>query len=295
MFSLFLCVSACEDRPDARSELPDAPPLPNLLLVMLLALGLAAAGFTPPSRPRLARRELLSGAASCLVLSRLPSPAAARVDGIPLYAPSGSAPLPPQGFEVLYPALEQLIVDVTALRGTASGGEWSKVADIVSEPAVVAQGKLVGSLAGILGDDAYTVLSLKNRYLASARKLRETLATRPPPPEASSSLDDMVNILGLIKDLVPEKVVAQARRAPCPKSARAAHRSLLFAPSRCTDHLSGASLRSRSAAGSSREGPSRCCVGSSSRGVMTPHRVAGLRARPRWGGSLMDSRSMASS
>ena len=46
--------------------------------------------------------------------------------------------------------------------------------------------------------------------------------------EASSSLDDMVNILGLIKDLVPEKVVAQARRAPCPKSARAAPRSLFF-------------------------------------------------------------------
>ena len=104
---------------------------------MLLALGLAAAGFTPPSRPRLARRELLSGAASCLVLSRLPSPAAARVDGIPLYAPSGSAPLPPQGFETLYPSLEQLIVQVTALRDAASGGDWANVADSVSEPAVV--------------------------------------------------------------------------------------------------------------------------------------------------------------
>ena len=78
------------------------------------------------------------------------------------------------------------------------------------------------------------VLSLKNRYLASARKLRETLATSPPPPEASSSLDDMVSVLGLIRDLVPEKVVTQARRAPCPKSARAAHESCLFAPSRCT-------------------------------------------------------------
>ena len=63
-------------------------------------------------------------------------------------------------------------------------------------PQVVAQGKLIGGLAGILGDDAYTVLSLKNRYLASARKLRETLATRgaPPPPEASSSLDDMATM-----------------------------------------------------------------------------------------------------
>ena len=156
------------------------------------------------------------------------------MEGIPLYAPFGSAPLPSQGFEVLYPALEQLIAYLTALRGYASGGDWSKVADSVSEPAVVAQGKLIGSLASILGDDAYTVLSLKNRYLASARKLRETLATSPPPPEASSSLDDMVSVLGLIKDLVPEKVVTQARRAPCPKSARAAHESCLFAPSRCT-------------------------------------------------------------
>jgi len=253
------------------------PPLPRVhsARMAMLALGLAAAGFTPPSRPRLARRELLSGAASCLVLSRLPSPAAARVDGIPLYAPSGSAPLPPQGFEVLLPALEQLIVGMTALRDTASAGEWSKVADSVSEPAVVAQGKLIGGLAGILGDDAYTVLSLKNRYLASARKLRETLATRPPPPEASSNLDDMVTILGLIKDLVPAQVVTQARRAPCPKSARAAHRPLWIAPSRCTGPLSGASLRSRSAGGSSREGPSRCCVGSRSRRVMTPPSPSG--------------------
>jgi hypothetical protein len=188
---------------------------------MLAALALSTAGFTPTSRPRLARRELLSGATSCLVLSRFPSPAAARVEGIPLYAPFGSAPLPAQGFEVLYPALEQLLAYMTALRGYASGGEWSKVADAdgVSEPAVIAQGKLVGSLASILGDDAYTVLSLKNRYLASARKLREALATSPPPPETSSSLDDMVSVLGLIKDLVPEKVVTQARRAPCRKSA----------------------------------------------------------------------------
>ena len=245
--------------------------------MLLAALALAPAGFTPPSRPRVARRELLSGAASCLVLSRFPSPAAARVEGIPLYAPFGSAPLPSQGFEVLYPALEQLIAYLTALRGYASGGDWSKVADSVSEPAVVAQGKLIGSLASILGDDAYTVLSLKNRYLASARKLRETLATSPPPPEASSSLDDMVSVLGLIKDLVPEKVVTQARRAPCPKSARAAHESCLFAPSRCTGHLPGASLRSRIEGGSRREGPSAsrysCRVGSCSRGVMTLHRA----------------------
>ena len=187
---------------------------------MLACLGLAAAGFTPPSHPRLARRELLSGAVSCFALSRLPSPAAARVDGIPLYAPSGSAPLPPQGFETLYPSLEQLIVQVTALRDAASGGDWSNVADSVSESAAAAQSKLLGGLAGILGDDAYTVLSLKNRYVASARKLREGLATRPPSADAaaaaSSSLDDMVRILGDVKSLVPVKVVAQARRNSLP-------------------------------------------------------------------------------
>ena len=249
--------------------------------MLLAALALAPAGFTPPSRPRVARRELLSGAASCLVLSRFPSPAAARVEGIPLYAPFGSAPLPSQGFEVLYPALEQLIAYLTALRGYASGGDWSKVADSVSEPAVVAQGKLIGSLASILGDDAYTVLSLKNRYLASARKLRETLATSPPPPEASSSLDDMVSVLGLIKDLVPEKVVTQARRAPCPKSARAVlyrrTSHVCLHPHAAPARLPGASLRSRIEGGSRREGPSAsrysCRVGSSSRGVMTLHRA----------------------
>lgn len=237
----------------------------------LLAAGLALlAGFTPPSHPRLARRELLSGAASCLALSRLPSPASARVDGIPLYAPSGSAPLPPQGFETLYPALEQLVVDVTTLRDAASGGDWSKVADSVSEAAVVAQGKLLGGLAGILGDDAYTVLSLKNRYLASARKLRESLATRPPTAEASSSLDDMVRILGDVKGLVPVKVVAQACRAPCPRPRSAQVVSRPHAPSRCSN-LAGASLRSRSTGGAGRESPSRCgCVGSSSGGrIMT--------------------------
>ena len=112
---------------------------------------------------------------------------------------------------------------------------------------------------------------------AEATGATNTPPAVPTPPEASSSLDDMVSVLGLIKDLVPEKVVTQARRAPCPKSARAAHESCLLAPSRCTGRLTGASLRSRIEGGGCREGPSAsrysCRVGFSSRGVMTLHRV----------------------
>ena len=103
---------------------------------MLVAL-VATSGFTTPSLPRLARRrDVLSGAASCLTLGSLPFRAAARVDGIPLYAPQGSAPLPTVGFEKLYPALERLIEQMVALRDAVSGGEWTKVAEAESEAAV---------------------------------------------------------------------------------------------------------------------------------------------------------------
>ena len=79
--------------------------------------------------------------------------AVARVDGIPFYAPSGSAPLPKEGFEVLLPALERLIEDVTAQRiAAADGGDWSGVVALRSEAALAAQSTLLGSLASVLGE-----------------------------------------------------------------------------------------------------------------------------------------------
>ena len=54
--------------------------------VMFFALLAPSTGLIVPSSPRLARRDLLSGAA-CLALGSLPSRVVARVDGIPLYAP----------------------------------------------------------------------------------------------------------------------------------------------------------------------------------------------------------------
>ena len=200
-------------------------------MVPLLGL-LFAAGFTPPPAPHsrctsarglMPRRELLlSTTLGAAALVRLPRPAAAQVDGIPLYAPSGSAPLPTVGFEKLLPALETRIDDMGARRLAAGRGDWSGVVALVTPEEVVAQGKLFGSLAAILGDDAYTVLSLKGKYLASLKKLTELKLVAGTPPSATvandamSRLDEMSGILTQVKTLVPEAVVAQVSRRAAP-------------------------------------------------------------------------------
>ena len=132
------------------------------------------------------RRELLlSTTLGGAALVWLPRPAAAQVDGIPLYAPSGSAPLPKVGFEKLLPALERRIEDVGERRLAAGRGDWSGVVALVSPEEVAAQGALLGSLAAILGDEAYTVLTFKGKYLASLKKLSESNLVAGTPPSAA--------------------------------------------------------------------------------------------------------------
>lgn len=175
------------------------------------------------------RRELLlSTTLGGAALVWLPRPAAAQVDGIPLYAPSGSAPLPKVGFEKLLPALERRIEDVGERRLAAGRGDWSGVVALVSPEEVAAQGALLGSLAAILGDEAYTVLTFKGKYLASLKKLSEANLVAGTPPSAAvaddamSRLDEMSGILTEVKNLIPESVVAQVSRhatwAPEPRA-----------------------------------------------------------------------------
>ena len=206
---------------------------------MVLVLGLLSVGFTPPpAEPRsgsraacapglMPRRELLSTALGAASLVRLPRLAAAQVDGIPLYAPSGGyangGGMPTVGFEKLFPVLERRIEDMGARRAAAGRGDWSGVVALVSQEEVAVQAALFGSLAGILGDEAYTVLSLKGRYLSSLKKLGELKLVANAPPsaavadEAMSRLDEMSGILTQVRSLVPEAVVAQVRRpAPSP-------------------------------------------------------------------------------
>ena len=199
---------------------------------MVPLLGLFAAGFTPPPAPHsrsestrglMPRRELLlSTTLGAAALVRLPRPAAAQVDGIPLYAPSGSAPLPTVGFEKLLPALEKRIDDLGARRLAAGRGDWSGVVALVTPEEVAAQGTLFGSLAAILGDEAYTVLSLKGKYLASLKKLTELKLVAGTAPSATvandamSRLDELSGILTEVKTLVPESVVAQVGRRAAP-------------------------------------------------------------------------------
>ena len=101
-------------------------------------------------------------------------------------------------------------MQVEALRDAASGGDVSKVAVAQSEAALAAQGKLLGALAGILGDDAYTVIGLKGRYLASAKTLFQLPAGPEAAEAASRSLGEMAKILTDVRALVPAEVVAQA-------------------------------------------------------------------------------------
>ena len=101
-------------------------------------------------------------------------------------------------------------MQVEALRDAATGGDVSKVAVAQSEAALAAQGKLLGGLAGILGDDAYTVVGLKGRYLASAKTLFQLPAGPEAAEAASRSLGEMAKILTDVRALVPAEVVAQA-------------------------------------------------------------------------------------
>ena len=102
------------------------------------------------------RRAFGLGVLSVLSLPAVPRPANAVVDGIPLYAPNSGTALPDQGFETLLPKTEAILDSMTALRAAAEQGDWAAVSKMESAATLEAQLACLGSMASILGDEAYT-------------------------------------------------------------------------------------------------------------------------------------------
>lgn len=104
--------------------------------------------------------------------------ASARVEGIPLYAPGDKIKLPEEGFEVQLPRLEALRDrTIPLLRAALEKSDWEAAATQVGPDAVTSQLRVLGDTASILGDEAYTALSLKAKYAASVRKLQAALVS----------------------------------------------------------------------------------------------------------------------
>ena len=92
--------------------------------------------------------------------------------------------------------------------------EWTRVAEMVAPDTVAAtQAKTLGRLASILGDDAYTALAMKGRFVTSSKKL-VTLSSAPQAPDVEAALEPVIQMEKVINDfvaLVPSSVVDQVR------------------------------------------------------------------------------------
>lgn len=146
--------------------------------------------------------------------------ASAKVDGIPLYAPSagaiGSSPFPNEGFEVLLPRLEGFASNAAATYDAARAANWDGVSAALAAVSLDYQAMNMGKLATILGDDAYDALALKREYLSAVGKLRPaaTAAAAGDEEEAARAVQAaelMSSSLRAMLELVPPPVVAQVR------------------------------------------------------------------------------------
>lgn len=89
---------------------------------------------------------------TCVLFS---SPAVARVDGIPFYAPGDKVVLPGAGFETWLPRIEALQLSaLPSLRAAIQSKNWAAAAQFLSADSLSYQLKVFGSTASILGDEA---------------------------------------------------------------------------------------------------------------------------------------------
>jgi hypothetical protein len=146
--------------------------------------------------------------------------ASARVDGIPLYAPSagtiGSLGLPDEGFEVLLPRVEGFAANVDAVVEAAHRADWDRVRAALLAVPLEFQSSNLGKYAAILGEDAYTALGHKRDYLSGMKALTSALtgATSGNEKEAERAVkaaELMQSSMRSLLDLVPPIIVSQVR------------------------------------------------------------------------------------
>ena len=158
------------------------------------------------------RRAVNAGILGMLLPAAL-SPTSARVDGIPFYAPVSGAGLPDEGFESLLPRVEAIKSSIPMLREAAASGEWEQILTAQTPSIIDGQLRTLGSMASILGDEAYTALSLKSQYATAARRL---MAVASEPAERSTTralatVDELDLCISKTLGLVPEVVVKQVK------------------------------------------------------------------------------------
>ena len=161
---------------------------------------------------------MVASPASCLI--GLGSTASARVDGIPLYAPAagtfGNPGLPDEGFETLLPRVEGFASNAAAAVDAARNAEWDRIREVLAAVPVKYQSTNLGKYAAILGDDAYTALSLKSEYLSGIQALSSAVGpasagNQKEAERAIKAAELMQSSLQSLLELVPPTVVAQVR------------------------------------------------------------------------------------
>ena len=156
------------------------------------------------------RRALGALAAAALTSSRLP--AHAIVEGIPLYAPGENIMLPDAGFETFLPRIEALRdVTLPTLKLAISEAEWAAAKQLTSADSIKAQLKTFGGTASVMGDEAYTVLQLKARYAAAAKRLQQVLDAQNAG-DAQLLVKEMETTVVELYALIPKVVIDQVRR-----------------------------------------------------------------------------------
>ena len=141
-------------------------------------------------------------------------PARALVDGIPLYAPGDQFALPDVGFETMLPMLEVIRdVELAGMHDAIVRGDLDAAAAALAPARLDRQLDALGNTASILGDEAYTALSLKVKYASSAKRVQTRLSSTTTSSETDllRNVDELEAILNEYINLIPPAVVKQVR------------------------------------------------------------------------------------
>mmetsp|Transcript_45565 Transcript_45565/g.143340 ORF Transcript_45565/g.143340 Transcript_45565/m.143340 type:complete len:212 (-) Transcript_45565:157-792(-) len=167
------------------------------------------------------RRSATANFAAALLSAAPALRAAAKVDGLPLYAPKpgaiGGSAYPEEGFEALLPRVEGFAAGAAAALAAAKASDWDSLSAATSPAALAYQSAQLGKFASILGDDAYTALTLKREYLQGVSALSAAVASAASgggeeAARAVKAAEVMSSSLDSMLALVPPKVVAQVRK-----------------------------------------------------------------------------------
>ena len=165
------------------------------------------------SPSEISRRSAHSLAAWALTASAAlwQAPVSALVDGIPLYAPGDQIKLPEVGFEVQLPRLEYMRDRLLPSIRTAVGeSDFEGAAKQIGIEQVKQQLQVLGDTASILGDEAYTAVSLKSKYALTVKKLQVAVVSM----KQDDALREVTNLDAVVGDyigLIPPKVVELVR------------------------------------------------------------------------------------